>query len=542
MSRTVSHKNKNKTGFGSRLDSLRQHDETKGKFADRLGIHPNSISNYLGGRISDPKVLSRISEVTGASIAWLLTGEGSPYHTTINPEHPAIHTANRGLGPKQEDRKMGIGKAIRLERIMNRQTATTVIVPMDHGVTVGPIPGLIDLAKTVDMVAEGGANAVVEHSGMVGKGHRSYGRDIGLIIHLSGSTSLAPDPNRKVLVCSVERAVRLGADAVSIHINIGAENEGDMFESFGLVAEAADDWGIPLLAMVYPRGPKVKSERDVENVKIAARVGAELGADIVKVPWTGSAASFREVVEGCPVPVVIAGGSKLTDEETLRMVEGAMQAGAAGLSMGRNAFQHESPVRLVAAACAIVHQKKSVEEAMAILNGQIPITSTILIPVPEAKDYLIRTEQKENSEQKNTDAHTRYYNFYIACIEKFKFVIPDKYAEPTGRDHYKMPTQIPSVHFEWHFCPPSGSSLEVGLHFESTKRDVNLSRLEHCLSKKDQLEELLEQEISVQREWKYGSRIYIEKPSRVINEELIDWAVDKMAKMIKFLKPFLSEK
>ena len=265
---------------------------------------------------------------------------------------------------------MGIGKEVRKERIMNRETDKTVIVPMDHGVTVGPIKGLIDLPKTVDIVAKGGANAVVEHVGMVGQGHRRYGRDIGLIVHLSGSTALSPDPNRKVLVCSVERAVRVGADAVSIHVNIGAENEGEMFEAFGKVSEAADYWGMPLLAMVYPRGPKVDNEKDVENVKIAARVGAELGADIVKVPYTGSPETFKEVVSGSPIPVVIAGGSKLSDEDTLEMVEGAMQAGAAGLSMGRNAFQHENPVLLVSAACAIVHEGKTAKEAMKILNSE----------------------------------------------------------------------------------------------------------------------------------------------------------------------------
>ena len=86
---------------------------------------------------------------------------------------------------------MGIGKEVRKERIMNRETGKTVIVPMDHGVTVGPIKGLIDLPKTVDLVAKGGANAVVEHVGMVGQGHRRYGRDIGLIVHLSGSTTLS---------------------------------------------------------------------------------------------------------------------------------------------------------------------------------------------------------------------------------------------------------------------------------------------------------------------------------------------------------------
>ena len=265
---------------------------------------------------------------------------------------------------------MGIGKAVRKERIMNRETGRTVIVPMDHGVTVGPIKGLTDLPETVDKVAMGGANAVVEHIGMVGAGHRNYGRDIGLIVHLSGSTSLAPDPNHKVLVCSVERAVRVGADAVSIHVNIGANNEDHMLECFGQVSEDCDYWGMPLLAMVYPRGPKVKNEKAVEYVKIAARVGAELGADIVKVPYTGSAKTFAQVVEGCPIPVVIAGGSKLSDLQTLQMVEGAIKAGAGGLSMGRNAFQHENPSRLVAAACAIVHQGKSAKEAMKMLTGK----------------------------------------------------------------------------------------------------------------------------------------------------------------------------
>ena len=87
------------------------------------------------------------------------------------------------------------GKEIRLERIMNRNTKKTVIVPMDHGVTNGPIPGLIDLGQAVNLVAEGGANAVIGHVGLALHGHRQGGRDIGLILHLSASTMLAPDPN-----------------------------------------------------------------------------------------------------------------------------------------------------------------------------------------------------------------------------------------------------------------------------------------------------------------------------------------------------------
>ena len=109
-----------------------------------------------------------------------------------------------------------MGKLIRIERIINRNTKKTVIVPMDHGVTVGPIKGLIDMGKTVDMVAEGGANAVVGHLGLPLYGHRGTGRDIGLILHLSASTSLSPDPNHKVLVNTVQWAVKMGADAESV--------------------------------------------------------------------------------------------------------------------------------------------------------------------------------------------------------------------------------------------------------------------------------------------------------------------------------------
>lgn len=251
-----------------------------------------------------------------------------------------------------------IGKKIRFQRIINRNTGKTIIVPMDHGVTVGPIPGLIDMPRTVNQVADGGANAILMHKGMVETGHRSSGKDIGLIVHLSASTVLAPDSNAKTLVCTVEEAVRLGADAVSVHINIGANTEADMLRTMGEVSKSCRDWGMPLLAMMYTRGTKIKNEYDVNVVKHAARVGAELGADIVKVNYTGSPGTFRDVVRGCPVPVVIAGGEKMeTDEEILDMVRGSVEAGGAGVSIGRNIFQHDDPAFIVSKISEIVHGK-----------------------------------------------------------------------------------------------------------------------------------------------------------------------------------------
>jgi predicted phospho-2-dehydro-3-deoxyheptonate aldolase len=262
-----------------------------------------------------------------------------------------------------------IGKKIRLERMINRDSGKTVIVPMDHGVTVGPIEGLADMRMAISKVVAGGANAILMHKGMVRAGHRGAGKDVGLIIHLSGGTAMSPDPNAKELVCTVEEAIKLGADAVSVHINLGAETDKEMLRQLGYVSEQCSEWQIPLVAMMYTRGPKIKSEYDVKNIKHAARVGAELGADIVKVVYTGSVESFREVVEGCPVPVVIAGGPKMdSDEDIFKMVEGALKAGAMGVSIGRNAFQHKTPEKMVAALCKMVHKGASVKEAVAILK------------------------------------------------------------------------------------------------------------------------------------------------------------------------------
>jgi len=258
-----------------------------------------------------------------------------------------------------------LGKFVRIERIMDRITGKTVIIPMDHGLTMGPIKGLENLKLTIDKVVTGGANAILLHKGMVGAGHRGGGKDAGLIIHLSASTSIGPDPNAKVLVCTVDEALKLGADAVSIHINLGAETESAMLKDMGRVSKVCQDWGMPLLAMMYTRGKKVTSQYDVKYIKHAARVGAELGADIVKVNYTGSADSFKQVVSGCPVPVVIAGGEKMeSDRDLLKMVEGAMKAGAAGVSIGRNVFQHKDPVKLVAIISKMVHKNYSLAKAL----------------------------------------------------------------------------------------------------------------------------------------------------------------------------------
>jgi len=221
--------------------------------------------------------------------------------------------------------RMSIGKRIRMERIVDRNSGRSVIVPMDHGVTSGPIYGLTDMKQAVNAIAEGGA--------------------------------------------TVEEAIRLGADAVSMHVNVGADSEPEMLEELGETAMICEEWSMPLLAMMYPRGKKVKNEHDPEMVMHVARVGAELGADIIKTNYTGDPDTFKDVIQSCPVPVIIAGGPKAnTDAEVLKMVEDAISAGASGVSIGRNVFQHENPTKMTIAISKIVHEGITAAEAMEMLK------------------------------------------------------------------------------------------------------------------------------------------------------------------------------
>ena len=239
------------------------------------------------------------------------------------------------------------GKETRLRRLY-RHSDRLLIVPMDHGVSIGAVDGLKNVAATVHAVFEGKADAVIVHKGLT-----RYLTDLvspadgEIIIHLSASSNLSPEPNRKELVSSVQHALRLGATAVSVHVNLGGPHEPAMLRDLGAVAEECDYWGMPLLAMMYVREGDPGGEFDPAKIAHAARVAEELGADLVKVNYTGSPETFRQVTSSVRIPVLIAGGPKMgSTEELLAMIQGALQAGAGGVSIGRNVFQAADPTAL----------------------------------------------------------------------------------------------------------------------------------------------------------------------------------------------------
>lgn len=256
---------------------------------------------------------------------------------------------------------MVFGRDVRLSRIL--KDGKMLCIPMDHGISNGPIKGLEDIHGMIYQCASAGLTCVLVNKGIIKTMPRPP--DVGLIAHFSGSTSLGPAPNRKMLMGSVEEALRLGADAVSLHINIGAKEEPEMLQILGEISDSCTEWSVPLVAMMYPRGENIKNPHDPEIVAHAARIGAEAGADVVKAVYTGDPDSFKKVVKSCPVPIVIAGGPKAnTDREILEMCAGAMSSGAKGVTFGRNIFQHKNPPAMVRALYKIIIENKTPREAI----------------------------------------------------------------------------------------------------------------------------------------------------------------------------------
>ncbi len=263
------------------------------------------------------------------------------------------------------------GKQLRLERIKNCESNTFLFLTMDHGITHGVLPGIEDIGSIIRKRGEGGADAVILHKGNVKNVIysspdvlRFLGHKMGLIVHLNGSPKIGSNPYLKIPICSVDEAIQYGADAVSLHVNIGDAGDEEMLEFMGEVSSECLYWGIPLIAMIYPRGPDI-DEFDSEAISHCVRVGVELGADIIKTNYSGDVDSFREICKNAPIPIVAAGGPpKKNLKEFYKMVSEIMEAGASGMAVGRNIFGTSNPKGSTQILSEIIHKKKSLNEIL----------------------------------------------------------------------------------------------------------------------------------------------------------------------------------
>ena len=254
-------------------------------------------------------------------------------------------------------------KTRRLNRILARD-GRALIVAMDHGAIQGP-KGLERPGEVIRQIADGGADAVLTTYGMV----RTFGKELaplGVIMRTDGGAStIGPDISESAPLYSVEDALRLGADGVVCNAGPGHRNEVQHMEWLASLGADCDQWGMVLVAEMKPGGFDSGPEfQTLPNHMLAARLGSEYGADLIKMPHCDG---FEAVVDGCYTPIVVLGGSKMSEEQLITMVHGAMQAGAVGCAVGRNIWGAADPTKMTAALAAVIHGNASVAEAMKLL-------------------------------------------------------------------------------------------------------------------------------------------------------------------------------
>jgi 2-amino-4,5-dihydroxy-6-oxo-7-(phosphonooxy)heptanoate synthase len=266
-------------------------------------------------------------------------------------------------------RNDSFARRLRVQRLFGHGDGRLLVVPLDHSVTDGPLPHG-DVNALVGQLAGTGVDAVVLHKGRIRHVDPCSFNAMSLIVHLSASTRHALDPHAKYLVAGVAEALRLGADAVSVHVNLGSDQEARQITDLAAVSKDCDRWNIPLLAMVYARGPKIRDSRTPDLVAHAASLAADLGADIVKTDYAGTPAHMAAIARACPIPVIVAGGPRMDEPSAvLAQVSDVLRGGAAGVAVGRNVFQASQPGRMAAAIADLVHAPLRTSERGALTNG-----------------------------------------------------------------------------------------------------------------------------------------------------------------------------
>ncbi|MDC0709447.1 aldolase [Stigmatella sp. ncwal1] len=239
----------------------------------------------------------------------------------------------------------GIAKKIRWSRFVDRRHGRGIIVPIDHGLSIGPVEGLNSPSQVARWIEHPGITGIIAHKGMVERlGSQDLLRGIGIMVHLNGMMSLASAPDRKERLTSVEAALRLGADAVSVQLNFDGTNDAHNLVQLGAVVDEAQRYGLPVLTMLYDKIPCAERETGIKRLRHLMRACVELGTDALKLAAPEELSLMPMLLEGIRehTAVFFAGGAVRSEEEMLLMAQEVVNCGATGLCVGRNIFQRPS--------------------------------------------------------------------------------------------------------------------------------------------------------------------------------------------------------
>ena len=257
---------------------------------------------------------------------------------------------------------MSWGLQNRVSRLMKK--GKTVMLAIDHGYFQGPTTGLENPRKTITPLLPH-ADSLMLTRGVL-RTSVDPSQSPPIVLRVSGGTSVLKELSDEVVTTSIEEALRLNASAVAVSVFVGSPNERQTLSNLAELINEGERYGMPVLAVTAVGREMV---RDARYLGLACRISAELGASIVKTYYCED---FRKVVDGCPVPVVIAGGKKLPERDALQLAHNAISEGAVGVDMGRNIFQSSNPVGMIKAVRAVVHEGKDVNEAFRIFEKEKP--------------------------------------------------------------------------------------------------------------------------------------------------------------------------
>ncbi|WP_066413686.1 class I fructose-bisphosphate aldolase [Halorubrum aethiopicum] len=251
----------------------------------------------------------------------------------------------------------------------------SLILAYDHGLEHGPVdfepnPATADPERLFELATHSAVTALAVQKGVAEAYYPDYADEVNLLLKLNGTSNLWRGEPDSAVNCSAEYAAELGADAIGFTVYGGSNHEVEMAEEFREAQEGAREHDMGVVMWSYPRGQGLRNDGSPEVISYGARLGLELGADLVKVKYPGSAEAMGDAVEMAgPTQVVMSGGTMRDDKAFLRNVADAIDAGATGLAVGRNVFQRDDPERILDALEAVVFQEVDPAEALAIAES-----------------------------------------------------------------------------------------------------------------------------------------------------------------------------
>lgn len=265
-----------------------------------------------------------------------------------------------------------LGKEVRMSRLVNPKSNKMMAITVDHATSRGiaPLTGLHHIQDTIDKIILGRPDAMTLTKGIAEHCMWNHAGEVAMLMKISNYSPVAP--TKDTIFGTVDEAIRMGADAVSMGCMTLGDFQGEQFEAIGRVSEECMRKGMPLIGHVYPKGESVKPEDRTawENIAYCVRSACELGMDIIKTTYTGDPESMAKVVATVPSTfrIVIQGGDACkTLDDYLQMTRDAMDCGVGGVTMGRFVWDYKDVTALVIALRYIIHEGYSVKEAKELL-------------------------------------------------------------------------------------------------------------------------------------------------------------------------------